>query len=300
MRGLAFVMVTVFMWSIGPLFVKFFTAYYDPWTQNAFRYGTAAVMLLALAWARGYLRYPLTARQWRMLMLVAFTNIIMQADFVAIYYFIYPSVASLVTRVNIVFVTVLSFIIFRDERRVVRSPRFIGGALLTLAGVFLVIATRDRELLSQLQVGETRFWIGVGLTLAFAFLSALYMVTIKHAVTHVPPLVSFTHVAWMTALGLSGPMLLSGGMRDLWQQPAWGLGLMAFSALLSIVLAHSFYYAALRHISTVVSSSTLQLVPVVTCVASAFVYGDRLSPPQMVGAAAVVGGAWLAALAQDG
>ena len=73
---------------------------------------------------------------------------------------------------------------------------------------------------------------------------------------------------------------------------------VALTALFSIVLAHGCYYVALRDVKAVVSTSILQLTPVVTCILSALVYGDKLTPLQIAGGAAVIGGAWLAALAQ--
>jgi len=298
LRALPLLFITVTMWAIGPLFVKYFTSYYNVWAQNAFRYGCAAVALLAVMAVRGRLRYRLRRDQWGRLALVTVANLLMQVSFAATYYFLYPAVASLVTRVNIVFITVLSFLIFHDERDVIRSPRFLAGAALALAGVVIVILGRDPELLSRLNVSERAFWIGVGLAVAQALFGATYSLTIKHAVRNVPPLVSFTHVSWMTALGLWALLLLMGGAQDLWIQPPAGLALMALSALMSIVIAHSCYYAALREIKVVVTASIMQLTPVLICILSALVYGDVLTPLQVAGGGAVVIGAWLAALAQ--
>ena len=297
-RGLALMVICIVMWALGPLFVKHFTNYYDVWTQNSFRYGCAALILLAATGLRGHLRYPLTRGQWGKLCMVTVANLALQVCFASAYYFIYPAVGTLVARVNIIFITVLSFLIFHDERRVIRSPRFLIGAVLALAGVLLVILARDPALLEHLEVGESDFWIGIALVVAFAFFYSLYALAIKHAVSDIPPLISFTHVAWMTAVGLCLPMLAVGGVADLWRQPVLPLGLMALSALLCIVIAHTCYYAALREIKAVVSSSMLQLSPVITCAASALVYGDTLTPLQILGGVAVIAGAWLAALAQ--
>jgi len=298
LRGLPFLMVTVVMWAVGPIFVKYFTAYYNVWTQNAFRYSCAAVILVAAMSVRGRRGYRLNRGQWGKLLLVTGANLLMQTNFCLVYYYMYPAVASLLGRVSIIFVTVLSFILFHDERRVIRSPYFLTGSALALAGVVFVLANRDPELLAHLEVSDRDFWIGAGLAVSFAFFVSVYALTIKHAVRDIPPLVSFTHVSWMTALGLTLLMLVAGGGADLWRQPVLPLGLMVVSALLSIVFAHSCYYAALRHIKAVVSTSLLQLTPLVTCVCSAIVYGDRLTPLQIAGGGAVIVGAWLAALAQ--
>lgn len=297
-RGYVLLMTTVFMWATGPLFVKHFSASYDVFTQNAFRYTCAAAVLLAVTGLRGGLRYPLSNAQRRKLLLVAVANILMQTNFAATYYFLYPAVGALVSRVGIIFTAVLSFIIFHDERCVIRSPRFLAGAALALIGVVFVITGRDPEILSHLNVSEGQFWIGVALAISMAFLVAVYMLTIKHAVRDIPPVVSFTHVAWMTATGLTVLMLLIGDASDLWRQPRGGLALMALSAVLSIVIAHTCYYEALRHIKLVVCVSFHQLTPLLVCVLSAILFGDRLTVVQMAGGAVVIAGAFLAARAQ--
>ena len=297
-RGYLFLMTTVFMWATGPLFVKHFSASYDVFTQNAFRYACAAAVLLVVAGLRGGLRYPLSSAQRRKLLFVATANILMQTNFAAIYYFLYPAVGGLVGRVNIIFTAVLSFAIFHDERRVIRSPRFLAGSALALIGVVFVITGRDPEILSHLNVSEGEFWIGVALSISSAFLAAVYMLAIKHAVRDIPPLVSFTHVAWMTATGLTLLMLAAGDVSDLWRQPPSGLALMALSAMIAIVIAHTCYYAALRHIKLVVCVSFHQLTPILVCVLSAILYGDRLTLVQMAGGGVVISGAFLAARAQ--
>lgn len=297
-RALLMLLSAISLWAMGPLFVKLFASHYRPWTQNAFRYFCAAVFLLAFALLRGHLRYRLTRGQWGKLALVALANLIMQTNFAAIYYFIYPSVASLVGRLNIVFVTVLSFLIFKDEREVIRSPRFLLGAALALAGVAFVIAGQDPDLLSRLDIAERDFWIGIAFSLGHAFFISIYYLTIRHAVRDIPALVSFTHVGWITAAGLAAIALAMGGTADLWRQPPHLLALMALSALLCIAIAHTCYYTALRHITTVVATSMLQIIPVLVCLFSALIYGDRLSLTQILGGAVVLLGAWLAAMAQ--
>ncbi len=298
LHGLLLVLVTMLMWSIGPLFIKHFTHSYNVWTQNAFRYFSAAVILLLFTGLRGGLRYSLSKNQWKRLALVAFVNVVMQSVFASAYYFIYPAVASLVARTNILFIVLLSFFLFHDERRVIRSPRFLLGAALALIGVVLVILRRDPQMLLHLNVSEGDFWLGAAFAVGFAFFNAVYSLTIKHAVKDIPPVLCFTHVAWMTALALSLPMFLSGGHTDLYTQPPIGLFLMALSALLAIVIAHSCYYAALRDITAVVSSSMQQLTPLFTCLFSALLYGDLLTPVQCLGGAAIIIGACLAAITQ--
>lgn len=291
-------MINVVFWATSPLFIKYFSGHYNVWTQNAFRYISASGWLFAWAAIRGTPLFRLNGAQWRKLCLIALINIGLQSSFASTYYFIYPSVASLIHRVSVPLTVIISFIVFHDERPVVRSPLYLGGSLLALAGVAVVIVGRDPDLLQHLNVNQRDFWIGVGLAAVYAAFLAFYAITIKHTMRSVAPIISFTHVSWMSALGLSVMMLASGGTPDLWRQPATPLLLMVLSALLFIVIAHASLYAALRELKASVTISLMQLTPVFTCAFSALVYRDYLSGWQIAGGVVVIVGAWLAGLAQ--
>jgi len=298
MRSLFYLLVAISFWSMGPLFVKHFTSSYDAWTQNAFRYSSAAVMLMALALLHRRPVFRLTRAQWRKLLIVAAANIAMQTAFAWVYYFIYPSVASLVMRSDILFICILSFVFFHDERRVIRSGGFLFGAGLALLGLAIVVAAQDPEILARLEVSEKRFWQGIVMVVVYAFLLAVYTLTIKHAVRDVHPIASFTNVAWMSSVGLIALMFVFGRPADLWHAEIGSLLFMAFSALCCIVIAHTAIYAALREIKAVVTTTLMLLIPVITCATSAVVYRDRLSLVQMLGGLAVLTGAWFTAMAQ--
>ncbi|HUT23398.1 MAG TPA: DMT family transporter [Sumerlaeia bacterium] len=297
-RALLCLLTTILLWAVNPLFMKYFTGYYDVWTQNAFRYSCAAAGLLGFSALTNRRGLRLNRSQWGKLCLVAAPNVFMQISFAGMYYFIYPSVASLVGRINIFIVGFLSFLLFRDERRVIRSRGFLVGSALSLAGVVVVILAQDPATLERLEVSQRTFWIGIAVVVANAFFGGLYTLAIKRLVRDVDPVVSFTHVSWMTALALIGLMAAVGRPSDLWRQPATPLLFMVLTAVGSILIAHTAYYAALRHIKAVVTVSLMQLIPVGTCAISAFWYGDRLSPLQIAGGGAVLGGAWLAAVTQ--
>jgi drug/metabolite transporter (DMT)-like permease len=286
------------LWGVGPLFIKYFTNFYDPWTQNAFRYSCAALMLLFVVPFQRRTSFHLTRAQWVKLGLVALPNVGLQISYASMFYFLYPSVASLVMRTSILFVCVLSFLFFADERQIVRSWGFLLGAVLGLGGLVAVVAGQDPEILSRLQVSQTAFWIGVAIALGYAFFMAIYTLMIKRLVRDVPPIVSFTHVSWMTSLVLIVLMLLLGRPSDLWTAPLKPLGWMVFTAFANILVAHTTLYAALREIKAVVSSTLMLLTPFITCVGSALVYSDRLSAVQIAGGVSVLVGAWLAGLAQ--
>lgn len=315
MRAYLLLFTTVVFWGISPLFVKFLSGYYNVWTQNAFRFGCAAGILLAWAALRRstalrrrfgkrapllfYETLSLRPVQWRAIALVAGINVFSQSVFAAIFYFIFPAVGILISSLNLLFTALISFAVLREERRSILSPYFLTGSFLAICGVTLVVFLRDPEILRKLDVSNTRFWIGVGLALTYALTQALYIIAIRRAVKTVHPIVSFTHVAWMSTAGLAALMLALGGLSDILTRPLWLLPFMALTALVSIVIAHVAIYAALQMINASVSTALLQFTPVITCFSSALVFGDKLTPAQAVGGIAVLAGAWLASLAQQ-
>ena len=300
-QSLGLILTVIVLWAIGPLFVKNFTLYYDVWTQNAFRYVCATVALMAFAVAgprRPTLRFP--RRLWGPLLLVVGANVGMQSLFGMVYYYLYPSVATLVGQLAVIMVIALSFFLFRDERRVIRSPLFIAGSLLALLGVATVIWRQDPATMRQLRVTHSQFMTGIGLVVLWSFFSALYIVTIKRVVREMKPVAAFTNVAWMTTLCLVAMMLSLGRPQDLWRQPVQPLLGLVWTGVLCIAVAHVLYYVVIRRVKVVIVVTLMQLVPVLTCALSAAWYGDHLSPLQSAGGAVTLIGAWLASMARAG
>lgn len=297
-RAMAVMLMTIFLWAVGPIFVKGFTRYYDSWTQNAARYVAATVVLFALAAFRRQPLFTIARSQWLNLFLVVAANTLMQSCFARMYYYLYPAVATLVGQVNVIFVIILTFMFHKDERNVIRSPFFLFGSILALCGVAVVVLARNPETMARLNVTESRFWIGIWIVMLWSAASALYVVSIKPLVRKVEPFVAFTHVAWITTLVLIALMLLFGRPADLWRQPAAPLWGVFWSGVLCIGVAHVLYYISIRAIKVVIVVTLMQMVPVITCAISGFWYRDHLSPLQLVGGGAALCGAWLASMAQ--
>jgi drug/metabolite transporter (DMT)-like permease len=300
LRGLFFLAGTILFWAVSPLFVRYFQAFYDPWTQNAFRYAAAAAILLGWCLLTRTPLGGLSAGQWRQIGLVVAANLLMQSAYAWTYAFIYPSVGTLLGSADILFLCLISFIFFSAERRAIRSPLFILGTVLSVAGLFFVVWGQDPDVLAHLRVTRSDYWTGVAVGLSYAFFVALYATAIRPLVRSVSPIVGFTHVSWLTTLGLTVLMFVFGRPSDLWGRPAQPFLLMLVSALVAIVLAHSCYYAALRDVSPVVSSTVLRMTPVITCGLSLLVYRDRLAPLQVAGGCGVIAGAALATQALVG
>ncbi|HOV76665.1 MAG TPA: DMT family transporter, partial [Sedimentisphaerales bacterium] len=117
---------TLACWSLSPLFIKYLTGHVDSWTQNAVRYSVASLLLLPFlihASASG----GLSSKVWRRAILPSFANIAMQSLWAAGFYYIGPAFMTLLSKTSVLWVTGFSLIVFREERPLIRSPRFWAG-----------------------------------------------------------------------------------------------------------------------------------------------------------------------------
>ena len=101
-------------WSIGPILIKYLTDYLDCWTQNALRYNTATLFLLpmlVLAIRRGTLDH----RVWRMAVVPSMANVIMQGFWAAMFYYLNPAFAVLLSKTHVLWIAALSMLILPEE-----------------------------------------------------------------------------------------------------------------------------------------------------------------------------------------
>jgi drug/metabolite transporter (DMT)-like permease len=71
------------------------------------------------------------------------------------------------------------------------------------------------------------------------------------------------------------------------------------SGILSIALAHTFYYVSIRRIGATIPAVVLQLSPFATLLLSIPVFGERLSLWQWISGVILVAGSILAIWAQE-
>ena len=207
--GLAALWGAVLIWASAPLFIRYFRDYYDPHTQNFFRYAFACLGLLVIRMFSRSGRFLPSRSAMVRLLLPMVANVVFQVGNVAALYYIDPGMASFLAKLSAVFAAAFAFVFFQEERTVIRSPRFLIGVcviLLGAAGVSaLTVETRGPELA----------W-GVLLALLGAAGWGGYVVAIKHAVRSVTPIftVSVSRVTFGERMSLaqigSGIVLLVG------------------------------------------------------------------------------------------
>jgi len=181
-KGIIPIIAVAFIWGGFNVFIKALSSQFDVVTQGFFWYlsgGTAALLLSAIIVPKE--------------LLVAFKNIklfwvptivitIHFVSFIKGVYMTNATISALIAKLNAIFVPLLSFFLFPDERRVVKNKKFLLGTLLAFIGVAGVILAKEQSLVGY----DNR---GAVLLVFSMFCAAIYVIKIKKIVQKIHPLV---------------------------------------------------------------------------------------------------------------
>ena len=275
-------------WAMTPVFVRFMADSYDPYTQAFLRYASAAVTLCLYTFFAHRKELIKAIKHWRVLVPLSLVVTIMQLAWTVAIYNTTATMAQLVTTLQAPFVILLSFLIFHDERKVIRSPRYLLGTLLCLIGVTGVFMREEGASL--------RFYIDFALLLLI-FVSiawAVYAVWGRHTARKLHPVAMFTVISVYVSTGFIVTMLLFGDPRTLWTAGMRMNGIAFISGVICIAAAHcGFHYAQVRLGSAFCTSIQL-LTPFITHVLALLFWPDEhLLWIQWAGGILLVAGSFL-------
>jgi len=275
-------------WSVAPVFIRYLSNAYDPYTQAFVRYldATAALMLLCLVFYRAPLRAALA--NVRATGGLALVNIVMQVLLTASIYHTTATSAALITKLQIVFVIVLSYLLFHEERAVIRNPKFLAGTAMGLLGVWGVLLEHpETGLLPQLN------YAAVGLILV-SVAWAVYAVYGKHVVSDIQPIPLFGAVAVYTTAGLFVVALVAGHPWDACTVDA-RIALLTFvSGVVPIAIAHCSFHYAQRELGASFCGSMILTSPLFTHLIAIALWPDEwMNAWQWTGAGVLLTGSYL-------
>jgi drug/metabolite transporter (DMT)-like permease len=288
-KGYAAVFATIAIWSVPSLFQYYLNRYYDPWSQNFYRYLVACVAIVPFVWYRSWRREPWFDRQafvacfWPCL-----PNVVHQITQVVALFYMGPGVYAIFTRSSVIFTALLALAFFPEERYVIRQWQFQVGTLLGLVGAFGVIWFQPD-------------WHGgrialPGLFIAFTatFCWALYGILVKRPSARFGSIRSFGLISFITS-ALLLPLTFIFGTLATPLQVSWQVNAnLIISAVTCITLAHVLYYVAIREIGVALAQTLQLLCPVGALALSAWIFGERLTQAQVWSAAILLLGAFLA------
>jgi drug/metabolite transporter (DMT)-like permease len=285
--------VVLLLWCLPTVFVKFFMPYYDPFTQNFFRYASGALFMLPLlVWRLRSQRRSLARRELWRLMIPTLPNVVHQTGWVFAMQWVYPALTSFLNKSSILFAAVMAYLFFPEERWVFRSGRFVGGMLLTVAGTLGLALLRP-------DLGEMKINAAVLLVVFSASMWATYSVTVKKIAPSIGSTISFATVSVYTTVVLLVPALIWGDLSA-WMRAPWQVNvLVVLSGVLCIGLGHTLYYYALKVIGVSICATTLLVTPVGTLLLSKWIFDEQLTPGQIVSGVILLAGGALTMMAKE-
>ncbi len=285
--GAFYVVVTLLSWSTVLLFLRALNKDIDAWTANGWRYGMCAVALLPfLVWRLKRGTVPM--RILTAAIVPAIVNSLGQSCFGFTVYYIDPGLSGFLLRVAVISATIGAFVLFADERVLLRSRLFWGGFLLVVFGSIGTVLFGVEPI-----TGATAMGVLLGTTAGALF--GLYGVSIRYFMRGIPPVASFTAIAVYTAAAMVGLMFVFGdrGGAAVFDLSALGATYLIGSAVLGIGIGHIFYYKSIAMLGVAVTGSIIQLAPFIGAAASMVIFDEPLTAMQWVCGFIMLGGGWL-------
>jgi drug/metabolite transporter (DMT)-like permease len=294
-KGYAAVFATIGIWSMPSLFQFYLNRFYDPWSQNFYRYSIACAAIAPFLLLRLRPRdQPIDRAVFLACLWPCLPNVVHQVTQVMALYYMGPGVYAIFTRTSVIFTALLALIFFPEERHVIRQWQFLFGTLFGLIGAFGVIWFQ-----AGVQTGHIPLR---GLATAFAatFCWALYGIFVKRPSAQLGPIRSFGLISLMTSTFLL-PLTLAFGQIGTPLHVTVQVNLVLIvSAVTCITVAHILYYIAIREIGVALAQTLQLLCPAGALALSAWLFHERLSQPQLWSAAILLFGAFLAMRTKPG
>jgi drug/metabolite transporter (DMT)-like permease len=275
-------------WALTPVFVRYMSGAYDPYTQAFIRYVSAAAALIVYASLCHRKDLVKAFGSWRTLLPMSLLMLCMQTAWMVAIYHTTATMAQLVTTLQAPLVILLSFVVFHEERQVICSPGYLIGSFLCLVGV-LAVFMRDEG-------GGLRFHVDFAmLLLMFVSMAwAVYAVWGRHTAKGLHPVAMFTVLSVYVSIGFVFIMCFFGDPTTLWSAGLRMNGIAFVSGVVCIAAAHcGFHYAQVRLGSAYCTSLQLGTPFITHLLAYALWPDEALLWIQWAGGIMLVGGGLL-------
>src|SRR5438270_608978 len=158
-RGYAAVFATVAIWSLPSLFLFYLNRFYDPWSQNFYRYAVACLAIVPFVLFQFLRGSRIDIRAVGLCLIPCVPNVVHQITQVVALFYMGPGVYAIFARTSVIFTALLALAFFPEERHVIRQWQFQLGTLLGLLGAFGVALAQTLQLLCPLGALALSAWI---------------------------------------------------------------------------------------------------------------------------------------------
>ncbi|HKQ50065.1 MAG TPA: DMT family transporter [Phycisphaerae bacterium] len=291
--GICFVTGTLLGWASILLFLKHLVPYIDAWTANGWRYGVSALLWLPLLLV-GARRGTLPKGIWWRALPATFFNLMGQMLYAKMPYYIGPGLGGFLIRVALVSSMLGAFVLFADERVLLRSKLFWAGMSAIVAGSIGTV------FLGHAPIGHMTA-TGIILGASSGAFFGLYGVCVRYYMRGIPSMTSFSVISLYTATGLVVMMLLfaDGRGRQVFDLSAYNWFILILSALIGIAICHVSYYAAIARLGVAISTAIVQLAPFLCAIGAYVWFEEVLSRWQWTSGFVMIAGAMMLLVAEQ-
>jgi drug/metabolite transporter (DMT)-like permease len=278
--------LAISLWGISFISIKIALQDVSPVTLIVVRFAAGAVLVGALAWARGEFKQL----RWKDIPALAGVGLIG----IALQQFLQvsgqtsaeASVAAFLASTAPAFTVALAALFLKEKIHAWQ----IGGVALATLGAVLVATNGNLTGLLGGHFGAP----GNLLVLASSVVWALLTLLSKRAVENRPAFLVTAGMFFFGTLFLSPLFILQGGWRELATVTPNGWGAIIFTTLICTVGAYLLNTHALKHISASRVALIQNLEPLVAVVGAALILAEALTWPMLLGGVAILGGVYLA------
>jgi drug/metabolite transporter (DMT)-like permease len=271
-------------WALAPVFIRLCSADFDPLTQAFARYLSGSAMLAGICMLRWRREFLSLLRNPLRLAPISALNVFMQYIWTVGCYGTPATTAQLIIKLNIVFVIAFAYVLFREERAVIRNRNYGTGTLVGLIGLVFVLMQKPEDLVPVLNVP-------ILLLLLMSLTWAIYVVWGKHLAWKMHPVPMFGVMSIQTAIGLGALAFAFGNpVESLSIAPAiWMIAIV--SGFISIGFAHPAFQYAQRELGSAFCTAVNLINPLFTYLFSLVLLpNERMMPQQWAGAAILLMG----------
>lgn len=278
--------LAISLWGISFISIKIALQDVSPVTLIVMRFAAGAVLVGALAWARGEFKLL----RWRDVPALASVGLIG----IALQQFLQvsgqataeTSVAAFLASTAPAFTVALAALFLKEKIRAWQ----MGGVALATLGAVLVATNGNLEGLLTGHFGAP----GNLLVLASSVVWALLTLLSKRAVENRPAFLVTAGMFFFGTLFLTPLFVAQSGWRELATVSAGGWGAIIFTTLVCTVGAYLLNTHALKHISASRVALIQNLEPLVAVVGAALILREALTWPMLLGGVAILSGVYLA------
>lgn len=285
-KGLSYLIITSLIWAWPTIFIKILGNDFDAITQSFFRYAAASVVLFG--WTYLFIRkeFMKAIVDFKQFILPAILVVLYQILFVIGIYFTSAIVSNLLTKSSVVFTMLFSFLLFHDEKIIMKSKQFIIGTLLAIIGVSGVIIGRNGLTIDS-------FNTGVFLLILAALSWGMYTISIKKLVNKIEPFVVTTFVIFFATLLFFPLVIFFGDIGKVFEVSSFTNLLLFGSGILCVGIGNMFYYKDINYLGTARTSSFVLITPLITGIISFFILGEILTLVQILFGVVLIAGCFL-------